>query len=47
MENEVTEQFKDMKDGCRFFVDYKYADFDFVVEVYRDLLVFSIVKEYK
>ena len=27
--------------------DYKNADFDFVLEVFRDLMMFSIVKEYK
>lgn len=30
-----------------FSIDYKEGDFDFVIEVFRDLLMFSIVKEYK
>ena len=30
-----------------YFIDYKYGDYDFVIEVYRDLMMFSIVKEYK
>ena len=30
-----------------YFIDYKYGDYDFVVEVYRDLMMFGLVKEYK
>ena len=30
-----------------YFIDYRYGDYDFIVEVFRDLLMFSIVKEYK
>lgn len=42
-ENEMTLNDIDIN----YFVDYKYGDYDFVVEVYRDLMMFSIVKEYK
>ena len=28
-------------------LDYKYADYDFIIEVFRDIMMFSIVKEYK
>ena len=27
--------------------DYKYGDYDFVLEVYKDLMMFGIVKGYK
>jgi hypothetical protein len=33
--------------NLNYFIDYKYGDYDFIVEVYRDLMMFSIVKEYK
>ena len=33
--------------SVNYFIDYRYGDFDFIVEVFRDLLMFSIVKEYK
>ena len=42
-ENEITLNDIDLN----YFVDYKYGDYDFVVEVYRDLMMFSMVKEYK
>lgn len=42
-ENEMTLNDIDLN----YFIDYKYGDYDFIVEVYRDLMMFSIVKEYK
>lgn len=33
--------------GVNYHLDYKYADYDFIIEVFRDIMMFSIVKEYK
>jgi hypothetical protein len=45
---ELTENInKDDNIEVAFSTDYKNADFEFVIEVFRDLMMFSVVKEYK
>ncbi len=28
-------------------IDYKYGDYDFIIEVYKDIMMFGILKDYK
>lgn len=44
---DTNEELKEEGLEISFSTDYKAADFDFIIEVFRDLMLFSIVKHYK
>ena len=47
MEFEAKEAVKGSQNEINFYTEYQYADYDFLIEVYRDIMMFGICKDYK
>ena len=50
MIKQLIEQFKEEKKDTvdlSSHIDFKFADYDMLIEVYRDVMVFAVCKEYK
>ena len=49
MLKEIIEKFKENKDKMDLssHIDFKFADYDLLLEVYRDVMVFAACKQYK